>query len=179
MKFYRNRDFVQYTFFLKRWSAATNLLALLENLLKDLLLAVEDDQVGLWHEDLLQHVSVPVLVVRKLLHHNTEVLRRNYCKLRTNLFGAPYLAFYLWNISQVIFTDGLVRGYCKCLLAGCATFHADAGVKLMCIWQCFYSLFTSIGPMVDVLPKISFKVIIESLSWEAKLCHVHLVLCNA
>ena len=81
-------------FLLKRWSAATNLLALLEHLLKDLLLAVEDDQVGLWHEDLLQHVSVSVLVVRKLLHHNTEVLRRNHCKLRTNPFGAPYLALF-------------------------------------------------------------------------------------
>ena len=53
------------------------LLALLQHLLQDLLLAVEDDQVGLGHEDLLQHVPVPVLVVRQLLHHNSEVLRGN------------------------------------------------------------------------------------------------------
>ena len=100
---------------------------------------------------------------------------------------------FLWNISQVITTDSLQRGggilqvlfgknsvhIQRASWADCANFYADAGVKLMCLWHCFYSLFTSIGPMVDVLPKISFKVIIESLSWEAKLCHVHLVLCNA
>ena len=53
------------------------LLALLQHLLQDLLLAVEDDQVGLGHEDLLQHVPVPILIVRQLLHHNSEVLKGN------------------------------------------------------------------------------------------------------
>ena len=51
-----------------------DLLALLEHLLQDVLLAVQHDQVGLGQEDLLEHVSVAVLVPDELLHHQPELV---------------------------------------------------------------------------------------------------------
>ena len=70
-------------------------MALLEHLLKDLLLAVEDDQVGLGHEDLLQHVPVPILVVRQLLHYNSEVLRKNVLTGLIPISLVLFVWFYL------------------------------------------------------------------------------------
>ena len=69
-----------------------HLLALLQHLLQDLLLAVEDDQVGLGHEDLLQYVPVPILIVGQLLHYNSEVLRGIF-----NRFDPDFSCFiFVW-----------------------------------------------------------------------------------
>ena len=52
----------------------TNLLTLSQNLLKDFLFTIDNNQVGLRYEDLFQYISVAIFILRQLFHNKSKLI---------------------------------------------------------------------------------------------------------